>query len=187
MLTDTEVVIAVKKGNPKNIHTLADLAQPGLKLGLANYEQSSLGFISKRILDHAGLYKSVSANACSQVPVGDLLANQLAIGSLDAIICYSTNALPHADKLETIAIGDIGARAVQPFSVAKNSLNRQLVRRLLAYMQDHKDQFLAIGFRWRVDQTPMSSSQLPQFGALLPPTAEITPDGKETKTVDNPH
>lgn len=186
MLSDTDVVIAVKKGNPKNIQSLADLAQPGLRLGLANYEQSSLGFISKRILDHAGLFKSVEANAKSEVPVGDLLANQLAIGSLDAIICYTTNALPHKDTLDTIPIDDIGARAVQPFAVAQNSPNHQLSRRLLAYLQDHKEQFLAVGFRWRIDQTPMDSTQLPQFGTLLPPTKEIAPGGKETKTVDNP-
>jgi len=182
MLSDTDVVIAVKKGNPKNVQTLADLARPGLKVGLANYEQSSLGFITKRILDHAGLFKSVNANASSEVPVGDLLANQLAVGSLDAIICYTINVRPHAEQLDTIAINDIGARAVQPFSVAKNSPNRQLTRRLLVYLQEHKDQFLEAGFRWRIDQTPVKSSQLPEFGALLPPTAEIPP-----KPVNNPH
>jgi len=185
MLSDTDVVIAVKKGNPKNVQSLADLARPGLKVGLANYEQSSLGFISKRILEHAGLFKSVDANASSEVPVGDLLANQLAVGSLDAIMCYTINVRPHAAQLDTIAINDIGARAVQPFAVAKNSPNRQLARRLLVYLQEHKEQFLEAGFRWRVDQTPMKSTDLPQFGALLPPTAEIPP--KDLKTVDNPH
>ena len=187
ILSDTDVVIAVKKGNPLNIQTLADLAQPGVRLGLANYEQSSLGFISKRILDHAGLYQSVVANARSQVPVGDLLANQLAIGSLDAIICYTTNALPHKDKLDTIPINDIGARAVQPFAVAKDSPNHQTVRRLLAYLQAHKENFLAAGFRWRIDQTPMASQQLPQFGALLPPTDELTSDGTTAKATLSPH
>ena len=178
MLSDTDVVIAVKKGNPKQVQSLADLALPGLKVGLANYEQASLGFITKRILEHAGLFKSVNANASSSVPAGDLLANQLLVGSLDAIICYTINVQPHGDKLDMIPIHDPGAKAVQPFSVAKDTPYRQLTHRLLTYLQEHKNEFLEAGFRWRTDQTPMASKDLPAFGSLLPPTRVELPPGQ---------
>lgn len=71
LLTEAEIVIAVPKGNPKSIQTLADLARPGLRVGLCNAEQSTLGFMSAGILRSMNLLDSVMKNASSQVPTGD--------------------------------------------------------------------------------------------------------------------
>src|SRR4029078_3067406 len=40
MVSDSVVVFAVRKGNPKNIHDWADLAQPGLEILTPNPETS---------------------------------------------------------------------------------------------------------------------------------------------------
>jgi len=50
ILTETEIGIAVQKGNPKGIKSLADLARPGLRLGLCNAEQSTLGYMTDGML-----------------------------------------------------------------------------------------------------------------------------------------
>src|SRR5262249_40632066 len=54
-VSDSEIILLLPKGNPKNLHTLADLVTPGLRVGLANAEQSTLGALTKRLLEQGGI------------------------------------------------------------------------------------------------------------------------------------
>ncbi len=160
LLTEAEIIIAVPKGNPKGIKTLADLARPGLRVGLCNAEQSTLGFMTAGILRSMNLFDSVSKNASSQVPTGDFLVNQLRTGSLDAAVVYRTNIQKQAEHFDAIPLPADKAKAVQPFAVRSNSPNRELGRRLLAYLRAHKESFEKAGFVWRGDSAPVKSSEL---------------------------
>jgi ABC-type molybdate transport system substrate-binding protein len=151
VLTEADIMLAVKKGNPKNLKTLADLAQPGLKIGVCNAEQSTLGYMTKGMLKETGLLAAVMKNVCSQVPTADFLVNQLRTGSLDAAIVYNVNAQPAAEHIDTIPIQHAGAKAMQPFAVAANSPNALLARRLLDCLKANRDRFEKAGFRWRED------------------------------------
>jgi ABC-type molybdate transport system substrate-binding protein len=164
LITDTPLVIAVAKGNPRGVHSLVDLARPGLRVGLANAEQASLGFITRRMLERLNLWAAVSTNATFQEPTGDLLANQVQVGALDAAIVYSVNARTRADVLDVVAIENPAAKAVQPFAVAKDSPNRRLAGRLLAFLQRNRSAFTEVGFRWREEQRPVASRSLPPIG-----------------------
>ena len=84
MLTETDIGIAVRKGNPHGVRTLADLALPGLKVGLCNAEQSTLGFMTRGMLKQTGLLESVRKNVVVEVPTADFLINQMRAGGLDA-------------------------------------------------------------------------------------------------------
>jgi molybdate transport system substrate-binding protein len=161
MLTRTEILIAVPKGNPQAIGGLADLARPGLRLGVCNAEQSTLGFMTAKMLAAANLADAVMANARSQVPTGDLLVNQLLTGSLDAAIVYRVNVLPRADRLTTVAITGIPAEAIQPFAVWKDSRHRQVMLRLLDHLRANTRSFTDAGFSWEQDQRWMPSTDLP--------------------------
>jgi molybdenum ABC transporter molybdate-binding protein len=68
LITQTEIVIAVPKGNPHHVNTLADLAQPGLRVGLSNAQQSTLGYMTHAILKSMNLLESVEKNVRVQVP-----------------------------------------------------------------------------------------------------------------------
>lgn len=160
LLTEAEIVIAVPKGNPKGIHTLADLAQTGLRVGLCNAEQSTLGFMTAGILRSMNIFESVSKNASSQVPTGDFLVNQLRTGSLDAAVVYRTNIQKQTEYFDAIALPADKAKAVQPFAVRKDSPNRELGKRLLTYLRAHKDSFEKAGFVWRGDSESVKSSAL---------------------------
>jgi ABC-type molybdate transport system substrate-binding protein len=160
LLTEAEIIIAVPKGNPKGIKTLADLAMPGLRVGLCNAEQSTLGFMTAGILRSMNIFDSVSKNASSQVPTGDFLVNQLRTGSLDAAVVYRTNIQKQAEHFDAISLPADKAKAVQPFAVRVNSPNRELGRRLLAYLRAHKESFEKAGFVWRGDSVPVKSSEL---------------------------
>ncbi len=160
LLTESEIIIAVPKGNPKGIKTLADLAQTGLRVGVCNAEQSTLGFMTAGILRSMNLIDSVMKNASSQVPTGDFLVNQLRTGSLDAAVVYRTNIQSQPDHFEAIPLPADKAKAVQPFAVRKDAPNSALGHRLLAYLRAHKDSFEKAGFVWRGDTAPVKSDQL---------------------------
>lgn len=160
LLTESEIVIAVPKGNPKGIKTLADLAQQGLRVGLCNAEQSTLGFMTAGILRSLNLYDSVMKNASSQVPTGDFLVNQLRTGSLDAAVVYRTNVQLQAQHFDAIALPADKAKAIQPFAVRKDSPNYALGHRLLDWLRAHKDRFEKVGFVWKGESAPVKSSEL---------------------------
>jgi molybdenum ABC transporter molybdate-binding protein len=160
MLTETEIVIAVPKGNPKNIKTLADLAQPGLKLGVCNAQQSTLGFMTQAILKTSNLHASVMKNVAVQVPTADFLVNQMRVGALDAAIVYLVNVQQVREHFDVISLPADKARAVQPFAVRHDSPHKQLAHRLLAYLKAHKESFEAAGFVWTGDGAPVASDKL---------------------------
>ena len=153
-ISDTDIVIAVPRGNPKHILTLEDLGRPGLAIGLAHEQQSTLGALTRKLLDHAGIYTQVSANVRSQTPTADTLVAQAALGTLDAVVVYQANLSHSMDKLEAIPIAGAGAKAVQPFSIGKGSQYKQLVGRLLARIKsdESRRRYEALGFQWRARQ-----------------------------------
>jgi molybdate transport system substrate-binding protein len=160
MLTETDIVIAVPKGNPHGVKTLADLAQPGLRVGLCNAEQSTLGFMTRAMLKNMNIWHSIEKNVAVQVPTADFLINQMRAGGLDAAIVYKVNVLPQSEHLESIALPADKGKAVQPFAVRENSERKELGRRLLAFLKDHKESFEQAGFSWRGDEAPVASDKL---------------------------
>ncbi len=160
LLTETKIVIAVPKGNPHHVGTLADLAQPGLRLGLCNAEQSTLGFMTHAILKTANVLDSVTKNAVMQTPTADSLINELRVGALDAAIVYQVNVLPQSEHFEAIPLPDDLAKAVQPFAVRADSANRQLSQRLLAFLKEHRENFEKAGFVWTGSNELVPSDKL---------------------------
>jgi molybdate transport system substrate-binding protein len=160
LLTETAIVIATQKGNPKNITTLADLAQPGLKLGICNAEQSTLGFMTQAILQSTNLLQGVMKNVVVQVPTADFLVNQMRAGALDAAIVYQVNVQQVAQHFDTILLPSDLAKAVQPFAVRKASPNYHLSQRLLSYLRAHRESFENAGFIWKGESNPIPSDQL---------------------------
>ncbi|MEN9575005.1 MAG: hypothetical protein RL514_2860 [Verrucomicrobiota bacterium] len=160
LLTETEIGIVVRKGNPKNVKTLADLAQPGLKLGLCNAEQSTLGFMTRGMLKATGLLDSVRKNVVVEVPTADFLINQMRAGGLEAAVVYRVNAAPQAEHLEFFPIKHEGAKAVQPFAVRERSPNRHLARRLLDLLKANRGEFEQAGFLWRGNEPALQSKDI---------------------------
>ncbi|MBI5385280.1 MAG: extracellular solute-binding protein [Verrucomicrobia bacterium] len=150
-MSASDIVILVPKGNPKAIAALSDLAKPGLKIGLANPEQSTLGALTKRLLEQGGLLDAVMKNVVAQTPTADMLVNQIRTGSLDATVVYVSNTMKVRDHLDIVALSGPGTTAVQTFSVGKNSQHKQLAGRLLEALrsEESRGRYQAAGFQWR--------------------------------------
>ena len=160
ILTQTDIGIVVKKGNPRGVKTLADLAQPNLKVGLCNAEQSTLGYMTRGMLKSSGLNDSVRKNVVVETPTADLLVTQLRAGALDAAIVYRVSVQAAASEhLDFLPIQHEGAKAMQPFSVRTTSPHAQLGQRLLAFLKMNRAQFEQTGFQWRGEE-PIQSKDI---------------------------
>lgn len=153
-ISETRMVILTQKDNPRNIQTLADLTEGGLKIAVANPEQSALGKLTVDLLKSEGLLDAVMKNVVVQGPTADLLVNQMQTGSLDAAVVYEANTAYVRDKLEVISIEGPNATAIQPYGVANQSPNKQIMNRLLETLrgEQSRHKFEEVGFDWKAAQ-----------------------------------
>ncbi|MDP6118392.1 MAG: molybdate ABC transporter substrate-binding protein [Planctomycetota bacterium] len=153
-VSQTGIVIALQKGNPKDIKNLEDLTAEGLKIGVANDKQSALGSLTRRLLEQMKLYEKITKNVRAQTPTADLLVNQLRTGSLDAVIVYAANCSQVLDSVELIRIEHRAASAVQPIAVSLKTDYPHTMSRLIEAIRSAKSKarFTSAGFDWRVDE-----------------------------------
>jgi molybdate transport system substrate-binding protein len=99
--TRNALVIVVPKSNPAHIHTVYDLAKPGVKIDVAN-SAVPVGSYTLQILKNMNLTAKVTANFVSQeTDVRDVLA-KVALGQADAGFVYSTDAKTVPDRVTVI-------------------------------------------------------------------------------------
>jgi len=81
-------VIAVQKGNPQNITSLADLARPGINLAITRIETTLLGQYALDIFDKAAITEDIEKNIVTQAARPDILLTMLMMGQVDAGIIW---------------------------------------------------------------------------------------------------
>lgn len=100
-------VVMVPKGNPKNIHTLADLARNDVRVGIGNPDSVACGLVARKVLEKAGLWDQVYANVTAQgacTATAMELSNALVLHALDAVINWDAMAYPVRDQVDILAI-----------------------------------------------------------------------------------
>lgn len=152
-ISKTDIVITTKKDNPKNISSLKDLQNKGMRIGVCNPKQSALGALTKNMLEEMGLWEGVIDNVYSQTPTADLLVNQIRTGSLDAVIVYRANVSQVLDKLTIVEISDPKAMAIQNYGISVNSDFGWLTKRLIEAISSNesKERYLQSGFDWKLE------------------------------------
>ncbi len=105
-LARMHAVVAVAKGNPKNIRTFEDLLKPDVKLVQANPDAAAIGKVVRDKLQALNLWDSLNqATTAFRMTVTDV-ANDVAIGAADATIVY--DAVVHGNaKVETVALKEL--------------------------------------------------------------------------------
>lgn len=155
-ISQNELVILVKKGNPHGIKSLHDLTKPDLRVGIGHEKQCAMGWLTQKTFTEGGIKDEVMKNVVVQTPTGDMLVNQMRSGSLDAAVAYLSNAAGSAEFLDAIRIKGIPCSvATQPFGVAKDSANKQMAERLRQAIraESSKDRFTSEGFQWVGEKT----------------------------------
>ena len=130
-------VIAVRKGNPRQIESLADLAKPGLRIGLGDPKSVAVGVATEgwfaAELDSSTTIL-VNENVITRAINVNELGNQLALGGIDAAIVWDVT-VPLYKELEAIAPeSGRNHRTVITGGVLKMSRNRELSATFLAFL-----------------------------------------------------
>lgn len=148
-VSNTDIVIVVQKDNPKGIHGLKDLLQPGVRVAIGQPEQCTIGALTRRLLEKEGIYEQLLAErVVTQTATSALLVPTVTTTSADAALAYTTDTLAEREKLDVVRIDSPLAKAVQPFSIARSSDFKYLDRRLFDTVAASRDVFESVGFRW---------------------------------------
>jgi molybdate transport system substrate-binding protein len=161
-VSEVEIVIAVPKGSTK-VTSLADLIKPGIRVAVGEPNQCTLGALTRRILAQEGLYEELLRKQGERGEVvvekasSAHLVPDVVTGHVDAAVAYISDVLANTDKVDIVRIESPLNKATQPFSIARNSEHKHLVRRLYQRIADSPEAFESVGFHFRGDQQPASA------------------------------
>ena len=96
-------VVAVAKGNPKNIRTLDDLLRGDARVALANPDAASIGRTVRALLQQAGQWAAFEKRLAVLKPTVNDIANDVKIGAVDAGIVWDATARQYPE-LELVAV-----------------------------------------------------------------------------------
>ncbi|MAI31973.1 MAG: substrate-binding domain-containing protein [Rubripirellula sp.] len=153
-VSQNELVIIVKKGNPHGIAGLRDLTKDGLRVGIGHEKQCAMGWVTQNTFREGGVQQEVMENVTVQTPTGDMLVNQMRAGSLDAAVVYLSNTAGSGEFLDAVRIQGLDCSvATQPYAITPDSPNALTASRLFQQIcsTDSQDSFMAEGFRWKLD------------------------------------
>jgi molybdate transport system substrate-binding protein len=177
-LATMHAVVAVPKGNPKGIASLADLLKSDVRLVQANVDAAAIGKLTRATLQSIGQWKSLDkATTAYRTTVNDV-ANDLVVGAADAGIVYDAvlHTYPqleaiHIPELETavsqVAIGVI-ASSKQPTAALHFA-------RYVAATDRGRKHYREYGFRVATGDTWADVPEISLFaGSMLRPVIEDT-------------
>lgn len=152
-VSDTDIVMVVQKGNPKNIRTLEDLVEPGVRVALGQPDQCTIGVLSRRLLQSEGIYQRLrdNGNIVTETQTSALLIPNITTRSADVVLAYRTDTFAERGRLQAIDIDSPLAKAIQPFSIARSSDFKYLGRRLFDRIAHSRADFESAGFNWRLN------------------------------------
>lgn len=77
-------IVAVQKGNPKNITSVEDFAKPGLKIGLGDIKATAIGTTGDKLFKDLGIADAVEKNVVVRTSTINELVSAMNAGSIDA-------------------------------------------------------------------------------------------------------
>jgi molybdate transport system substrate-binding protein len=155
VFVNNRLVVVVPADNPGGVETLADLAQPGLKLVLAA-EDTPIGTYSRDYLDKAAASgdfasdyrEALLANVVSYEQTVKAVLTKVVLGEADAGIVYSSDVTPDvADEVQRIAIpDDLNTIATYPIAPVSDSTQPAVADAFIGYVLSSEGQDTLAGF-----------------------------------------
>jgi len=127
-------VIAVRKGNPKNIHKLDDLLRPDVRVVIANPDAASIGRLTRQMLLEVGYWDRIREKITVLKPTVNDVANDVKIGSVDAGIIWDAVANQYPE-IEIVRVPEFEKHIKQvTVSVLKSSEHPTTALRFIRYL-----------------------------------------------------
>ncbi|HSX21462.1 MAG TPA: molybdate ABC transporter substrate-binding protein [Gaiellaceae bacterium] len=147
VFTRNALILIVPKSNPAGIHSVYDLAKPGVKLDMAA-AGVPVGDYTRTVLHNLGLDSVVGKAVSQETDVREVLA-KVALGEADAGFVYTTDARTVKGKVATIGIR-WSAQPIVAYGIAvvRTSTHLQAARQFVQYLLTKAAQkkLLAAGF-----------------------------------------
>jgi molybdate transport system substrate-binding protein len=83
-----QMVVAVRRGNPKLVRSLADLLRPEVSVALANPEAAAVGKLLRELLEPTGDWAALEHRAKVFKPTVSDVANDIVLGAVDAGVVW---------------------------------------------------------------------------------------------------
>jgi len=132
-------VIAVPKGNPKNITSLEDLAGNNIRIGLGDPKAAAIGKTSVEILRKNNLEKQVNKNVVTRTATVNELVVYLGLNQVDAAVIWEDNAVAAAAKVDLVPIPrDQNRVETIPAAVLTLSKQKKHARRFIDFLRSPK-------------------------------------------------
>jgi len=126
-----QLVIAVPRGNPKNVMGLADLTEPDVKVALCA-EQVPCGAAAKKALDAAG----VTLTPVTQEQDVKAALSKVTLGEVDAALVYRTDTKAAGDDVDGVEFPESsGAINEYPIVVLKDAKNPTGAQAFVEYVR----------------------------------------------------
>jgi len=142
--------IIVANGNPKNIHSVSDMAKENIRVSLGKEDVCAICALAPKIFKNAGVYEGVLKNAVtnSRTTVNEL-ALDIVLGEADAAIVWisTTEIYVKSGKAEMIEIDEnLNIIETVPIAVLKFSKNQEEAEKFTEYVIKRKDVWEKYGY-----------------------------------------
>lgn len=127
-------VLAVRKGNPRQITSLQDLLRPAVRLGQANPDAAAIGKVVRDALRRQGQWQSIAQHTRAFKGTVSDVVGDLRAGALDAGFIWDA-MVGQSEDLEQVEIAELrGAQAMVALAVLAGSSQPQTAREFAEYM-----------------------------------------------------
>jgi sulfate transport system substrate-binding protein len=182
MVTDSVVTFLVRKGNPKNIHTWADLTKPGVKVvtpnpfssGSARWNlmaaygsQITTGKSQQQALDYV---QAMLKNTVAQPESGSKATAAFVAGTGDVLLAYENEAIEAQQAGQSVdyVTPDQTILIENPIAVTSSTTNKATADAFVKYLYTDEAQkiFASQGYR-PVVKADLDSKQFPKPAGLF--------------------
>jgi molybdate transport system substrate-binding protein len=170
--------LAVKKGNPLNISSLADLLEPGTKLVQANPEAAAVAKLTKEFLTESGKWNAIDKATTAYRATVTEVANDLVVGAADVGIVYDAvlHTYPDLEFVELPEFKNAASRiAIAVLSSSKQPSQALHFARYVSAADRGLKQYAAHGFQTQRSDSWADAPELSVYaGSMLRPAIEDT-------------
>ena len=125
--------IMVKKGNPKAIESLSDLAEPDVRVAIAE-KSAAIGKITHEVLSEAGILERIREGDFITTTTVNAVANTVKLNSVDAGVVWGSLMVQYPDH-DFIEIAEFNAKSKSAvIALMQSSENARLARQFMRYL-----------------------------------------------------
>lgn len=126
-------LLVMPKGNPANITSIADLANPGVKLGLGDSNATAIGKQADQLLKKNGIYDAAMKNVVVRTATVNELITYVNLGQVDAAIIMAD--LYDPETMDSIEIPiDENVITVSPIGICTFSEQKDLAQKFIDFV-----------------------------------------------------